>query len=445
MENGEATPLKTKIWNRSMAILLTPALFIAAVTYFSFAQAGFNYEALVQLIKTSKVRTIDDLLPLLPLSLRSSFTMMETAAGGQFGDSTDPRIIMFDVTNRLVVTFNGNPQHAGYDSLEIMQYREETERFELRRITFPKSGSSSEIDFSRANPTECLGCHGGEDPRPNWLHYNIWKNQDHTTFGFDDDYIHPQERAAFEAFMKKRESHPRYQHLAPLEGHPDSPFQTRGWVAKTQFRPNYRISTMFSRLNARRLVRKFAESANPDLYSDLFWHISTKGATPANLNLLSAKGIITNDTRSKIQNMNKEEAGAAALVAVLTAAGMSPSDWEMTFKTREWPDPKVYPFPNLWGYNDGLHLTPAWVRILLLQNFYRVNGLPNPTRDTSLDYVRPEQPYTSQIDSILSDDKFIPTEFESLLENRLFGTPTCAGMLRSKSIYGHDRFMNSSK
>lgn len=331
--------------------------------------ASFSYEHLEQMIRDAVVTSIEDTLPLLPKSLRSNFTFVKGEAGGQTGDGKFPRALMFDIENRMIVTFNGSPQHRGFDALEVFQYREETESFELRRILFPRS-ANRDVVFSQANPASCLPCHGGEDPRPNWLPYSKWKDEHHTAFGAHDDLIlSAEEKAEITAFLAQKDSHPRYRHLIFPEGSEYSPYAKNGPdTRKDSLRPNLIVTSMLSRLNARRLARKLTQTAQPDLFRDLFIHLSLYGATEDIYRVLEEQKLISGDELARIRKLEKNVADLETLTAFLEAAGMKPSDWDMSFKADKWTKVWGLDIRN-WGYNEGTQPIAAWVRSVLLQSY----------------------------------------------------------------------------
>lgn len=87
-----------------------------------------------------------------------------------------PRALLVGPAAKLVISFNGDPSHRGYQNLEVMEYFDEGQRFEFREISFKKGKGPI---FSKANPQRCLVCHQNSkrtvaDPRPNWEPYSLW-------------------------------------------------------------------------------------------------------------------------------------------------------------------------------------------------------------------------------------------------------------------------------
>ena len=83
-----------------------------------------TYEDLLGLIAAHDVRSIDELLPLLPADYRSEYTLMHTSPSLQPATFEYPRVIMTGPRATLVIAFNGDPQADRYNVLEIIQFSE---------------------------------------------------------------------------------------------------------------------------------------------------------------------------------------------------------------------------------------------------------------------------------------------------------------------------------
>ncbi|MEQ1879057.1 MAG: hypothetical protein ABL958_20625, partial [Bdellovibrionia bacterium] len=209
----------------------------ALVLFFSASAQAFTFEDLAAIIKSGNVKSIEQLLPLLPEELRADYVLMYRSRSLQDASFENPRAIMFGKDARLVLSFNGDPSHKGFSEIEAIQYREKEARFEFREIQF-----GARVDISAANPAKCLKCHQaatrtGVDPRPNWEPYSFWPG----AYGAADGFFKPSlsrqqieknlskdpemlaivragdgERAGLERYQANAPNHPRYKYLGPM-------------------------------------------------------------------------------------------------------------------------------------------------------------------------------------------------------------------------------------
>ena len=92
-------------------------------------------------LRRGRVQSLEEALSLLPRRMRSNFTLVSDSNGIQGSSALDPRAILFNEDGSFVVTFNGESSQAGYDRLEVMQFRETDKKFELRTVTFSPGGA----------------------------------------------------------------------------------------------------------------------------------------------------------------------------------------------------------------------------------------------------------------------------------------------------------------
>lgn len=122
-------------------------------------------------------KTIPATLEALPDIFKTNFTLVYNSPSMQGSTFQHPRAIMFNEDSSLVVTFNGDPEHRGYQHLEAVQFIKEEARWEFFDISFEDDTPR----LSDPNPSTCLACHqyparSKADPRPNWEPYNVWPN-----------------------------------------------------------------------------------------------------------------------------------------------------------------------------------------------------------------------------------------------------------------------------
>lgn len=222
------------------------------------AQASsMSYDTLVSLIEDrenggkSPAYTIQDTLARLPADFRSRFTLVYSSLSLQSATPLAPRAILFD--DRFILTFNGDPSAAGFETLEVMEYKPQLKALEMHEIRFPGSGQRAE--YSETNPPLCLSCHQ-IDPRPIWNQYDQWPG----VYGSNDDGIFEDaEGAGFKSFKAAAAAHPRYSKLIFKPGSEFSPY-SKGLAGETGFRPNLLLTKLLTRFNSNRIARLLEES-----------------------------------------------------------------------------------------------------------------------------------------------------------------------------------------
>ena len=101
---------------------------IYLLTFSALAEENFSYAQLEDLIKSSQVHSIDELLPLLPLDFRKSYSLMYESRSLQGGDTYPeyPRVILSSNNGRLIITFTKGPDmgpaQIGSDNIESVEF-----------------------------------------------------------------------------------------------------------------------------------------------------------------------------------------------------------------------------------------------------------------------------------------------------------------------------------
>jgi hypothetical protein len=173
--------------------------------------AELRFEGLFRLIGTRHVRSIDELLSLLPNSLRSRYVLIYASRSLQNASYHDPRVLLYTRDAKFVVAYNGASAEDGYRTLETMEFDDRARAFYFRELTFPAEGADSDrAVVSEPNPPRCRVCHG-DDPHPVWDSYPTWPG----AYGEEDRARHPgaAERAGFSDFLAHRSESPRYRLL----------------------------------------------------------------------------------------------------------------------------------------------------------------------------------------------------------------------------------------
>jgi hypothetical protein len=207
-----------------------------------------TFEILARRVRNCQVKSIEELLAFFPQSFLSNYALMYSSSSLQSSTPLNPRAILFGNDASLVVSFNGSPTEPDYDNLELMQFRQDTSRFEFRRISLPQSnGRPIHTIISQANPSRCLMCHQ-EAPKPNWSGYILWPG----AFGAEDEasYIgyrtkdHSADESDYRDFLKNGKNQGRYRFLKPF-------------TIETET-ANENLGDRLQRLNMRRVARQMA-------------------------------------------------------------------------------------------------------------------------------------------------------------------------------------------
>jgi len=156
-----------------------------------------------------RIRSLDDVLPLLPLTFRSNYSLVYKSRSLQGATFANPRAILFERNARLIGAFNGDPAAGHYQSLEVMAYDPQEKIIELFEFDFSRAKEGL-IKVSGPNPSSCVGCHS-RSPRPNWEAWSSWAGVYHG----DMLNQYPREKAWFDTYEKNRLHHGRYRHLMP--------------------------------------------------------------------------------------------------------------------------------------------------------------------------------------------------------------------------------------
>jgi len=227
-------------------------------------------------------------------SYLSHHTLVYRSLSLHGSDYENPRAIVFGSTGDFILTFNGNPKHRGYGSIEAMAFSP-TRGYAFRLISFaqePKNAAdlidADEIELrtanlliSKPNPRICTSCHDEINPRPIWEPFAVWPG----VYGSADDRLFrflfdsegrslpsgvssapdlagpDSEKDGFVRYLANRPRHARYR-LLPLpqglaiEGFESEP--TQG----AENRPNLALTKLFS-IQAAKLIARDA-GVGPD-------------------------------------------------------------------------------------------------------------------------------------------------------------------------------------
>jgi hypothetical protein len=213
----------------------------------------YNVQTILERIRKEKPGNLDDFLDghFLPAELWQRFILIYDSRSIQRASFEWPRVVLFSPTARLIVAFNGLKDDPHYNSLEMIQFHNETNSFEFQEVEF---GGSRRFHIPESNSSKCLRCHGGDTPRPNWDSYFLWPG----IFGSEDDtltvnaYAEGVERSKFDEFNKGNRLRGRYRKLIKNMAFAQYKDQFDNKVNK-EARPNLVFTAELEKLNYRRL------------------------------------------------------------------------------------------------------------------------------------------------------------------------------------------------
>jgi hypothetical protein len=221
--------------------LLAAALFASGAT----ASEVWSFEAVAGAVQSRHLMRLEDVLADAPASFWSHYVLMRSSRSQQTATPQAPRVILVGQDGHFLVAFNGDPSLPGFDSLEMLQFRESEHRFELREILFPSVRNGLlKPQVSEPDPPRCLGCHRA-DPRPNWESYPTWIG----AYGESDDTLSAEELSGFRDFWRIHGGDERYHRLERPEGSSVSPYSEQPF-GDFAFRPNWFFTKLIARLQA---------------------------------------------------------------------------------------------------------------------------------------------------------------------------------------------------
>lgn len=225
------------------------------------AQAhSYTMQDLQTEIGVKKAGNLDEVIALLPESLRRNFALQYESHGLMDSSLQFPRPILFGQDAKFIVTFNGEKSQAMYDVLEIMQFNDQSKQFELFALSFD---AQQNLKVEK-NPAVCLSCHSNTAGgiRPFWQDYDGWTG----FFGsmYDAPKLVSREETGLREFNRTAAQHSRYKSLLY---HPSqvsqemAPFydskREDGGHGDYESMPNARLMDLLYGLNSVRLVDIF--------------------------------------------------------------------------------------------------------------------------------------------------------------------------------------------
>lgn len=202
---------------------------------------------------------VADFLRDLPLTLRSNPSLVYKSRSVQESSWQSPRVILADATSNIVYAFNGDPAHRGFDRIEAMEFDPVAAKFKFFEITFKAGAAVRSAD----NPAECMSCHRGPDPRPNWESYDHWVG----VYGSNDDRLTDEEVRPFKEFLTSGLSRPRYNTLNLESKKPVLGYSSH--FGRLPDEPNIAMTHKLADANFKRVARLITESADYAQYKYL--------------------------------------------------------------------------------------------------------------------------------------------------------------------------------
>ncbi|MCB9537278.1 MAG: hypothetical protein H6704_13580 [Myxococcales bacterium] len=216
--------------------------------------------------------SVRDLLAALPRDALQRFTFVhDSRASNPAAVSAErPRVIRFGTDARTILAYTC--EAGGPKRLEVITFDDAAARFRLHLLSDgpappPDAEGATRLErvgagWAAHDPASCRGCHGGDDPRPNWEGYPEWTG----AFGSDNDkvghldgerFVANADGERYLAFRRAAADDPCYATLPwPTAGPAHYPYVALSKHENLRFRPNTGLTLALARLNARRLARK---------------------------------------------------------------------------------------------------------------------------------------------------------------------------------------------
>jgi hypothetical protein len=258
--------VKSAQWAVLRAILILPSLIVCPATMaWTSPQAvnetvykeALDWNSLLALIQSRNLHSVDEVIPMLPEDFRTSFTLMKSSQSRQKSTPLRPRAILFGGSANTVVTFGGDPNLPGYNDLEVMQFNDSLQSYELHEIRF--SANEVHVSTKKEIHFRCSHCHG-EQPRPLYAAYRSWPH----AYGSHDDYMtemQADELSDYEKFRGEVVKIPRF--AALFEKHQNDiiwPYSTSYETRTDSREPNFRLTLLLTINYAKQLAQRVSQS-----------------------------------------------------------------------------------------------------------------------------------------------------------------------------------------
>ncbi len=224
---------------------------------------------------------IPDVLQKLPAEFKTRYALMYRSASAQESDFLNPRVILFGLDAKAILTFNGHSAQRNHNRLELVFFNELLKKPEFYTMNFPaKDSREGQVKFSTKNPAECASCHS-VGFHYKWRQYASWNG----SYGSRDDVLElggregtspvpVDEKKEFLKFKAAAVTHPRYSKLINLISDTESVFPFReiragkngdylsNYDLSIESRPNAHLGMLLMRLQAKALAQEIMTARN---------------------------------------------------------------------------------------------------------------------------------------------------------------------------------------
>lgn len=205
-------------------------------------EAPWTFARLARLTECRGLRTVEELLDLLPADYFERFSLVYASQGLHGSSFSQPRLVLYGRSRKLVVGVAGSSELKNGDGFETVEQLPDGS-YELGELYFPAAGSTGTVRVTRGAPPSCLECHP-RPPSPVWASYPLWPG----TYGSGVSDA-AAERAGFERFLAESAGRGRYRRLVGLSSTRD--------LARLR-RANAELSEVFESQAADRVLAAFA-------------------------------------------------------------------------------------------------------------------------------------------------------------------------------------------
>lgn len=303
-------------------IFVTFVLLLSSIVY--------GERAIQELIQSSPPsRTVLEFLKALPLEFKNRPAFVYNSQSIQGASLEAPRTILTSANGRLVLAFNGDSRHIGFNKIEALEYSKKEAKFTFYEIDF----ANNRQEVSAPNPAKCLTCHRGPDPRPNWESYDHWPG----VYASIDDRLAQSEVTPFLNFIRTASENPRYATLSLTAFLPVLNYTS--FYGRLPSSPNITLTYELSRNNFERVARLISETPGYAVYKYLIaGSLGCYGQAFVPAGQEAIFQYYSKDTVREAEGLKNSVGedsafpGTLAFRSLFESRGIDVSDWFMNFK-----------------------------------------------------------------------------------------------------------------
>lgn len=169
-----------------------------------------------------ELTSVDKFLAAVPEKIRQSMIFVGDSRSLQESSREAPRILIKSPNSDVIMSFNIDPSHRGYESVEMVLWNGDTARIEMVEVRFPEDTTDPTLRASGKpmvthNPRKCQVCHfSGTDMRWQFDPYRFWAG--HIPWTEDALNEGSIEVEWYKEFLRNiNEGKPRWRNLVPFE------------------------------------------------------------------------------------------------------------------------------------------------------------------------------------------------------------------------------------